>query len=159
MKHSIMEYSLISRKEQNSKIYTIRSNQTEKYYVGSTYQPLSKRFADHKNYLRSYWKTNKYLASFEVIQYDDAYIEIYEDCKGLNRYELFRKENEIIRKLKNEVVNIVGGGKRQSITDDKKQEMITISKQKSDEHDKNKLVKQQLKNTLSELEIINEKYI
>ena len=38
----------INNKYKNGKIYTIRSNQCEKYYIGSTIQRLSKRLYEHK---------------------------------------------------------------------------------------------------------------
>jgi hypothetical protein len=40
----------------NAMIYTIRSPNTSKYYIGSTIQSLSKRFSCHK----SKWITGKY---------------------------------------------------------------------------------------------------
>ena len=40
----------------NGKIYTIRSHQTDKYYIGSTTQPLSKRFYQHKQLYKRFFK-------------------------------------------------------------------------------------------------------
>ena len=88
-------------------IYSIRSPHTEKYYIGSTYQALHKRFYEHKNgYLKNGPCTSK-----EILKYGDAYIEvmeIYEDC---NRYLLSKREHELIRQHKDEVVNLKGSKK------------------------------------------------
>ena len=99
-------------KEKDSKIYTIRSHQTEKYYIGSTYQPLYKRFYEHKNNFRNFWITKKYGSSYEILQYEDAYIEILEEHIGMNRHLLNKREGELIRQHKSDVVNISCGGKR-----------------------------------------------
>ena len=47
----------------NGKIYTIRSFQTDKYYIGSTCTMLSKRFSNHK----SNYKTGTLKASSKYI--------------------------------------------------------------------------------------------
>jgi hypothetical protein len=96
-----------NQKEKNSVLYSIRSHQTEKYYVGSTYQTLSKRFSDHKrNYKRYLKNSGKYCASFDILKYDDAYIELLESCSGLDRYSLYKKEGEYIRANKDKLVNV-----------------------------------------------------
>ena len=95
---------------QNGKIYTIRSFQTDDIYIGSTCNPLYKRFYKHKiNY--KLWKENKthYTSSFELLQYDDAYIELLEEYKCNTKQELNRKEGEIIRKTENCVNKQIAG--------------------------------------------------
>ena len=53
---------------QNGAIYTIRSHQTEKYYIGSTCMPLYKRFYQHRHNYKNYQKYNKnYVSSYEVL--------------------------------------------------------------------------------------------
>jgi hypothetical protein len=59
---------------QNGKIYTIRSPNTDKFYIGSTTQPLFKRFYSHKCIHNS-------TCSKEIFQCGDAYIELLEDYK------------------------------------------------------------------------------
>ena len=94
-------------KYQNAKIYTIRSHQTDKYYIGSTCSPLHKRLYEHKLDFKRF-KAGKYhhVSSFEIIKYDDCYIELYEAFKCENRNELTKREGEIIRLHKNELVNV-----------------------------------------------------
>jgi predicted GIY-YIG superfamily endonuclease len=57
----------------NGKIYCIRSHKSNDVYIGSTTQPLHKRFYHHKNNYK-YWKNGKYhyVTSFKLIDnYDD----------------------------------------------------------------------------------------
>ena len=66
---------------QNGKIYTIRSFQTEKYYIGSTnHKTLSQRLSKHKSVYRTWLKDKDscYVTSFEILKYDDCYIELLE---------------------------------------------------------------------------------
>ena len=97
----------IKNKYHNSKIYTIRSHQTDKYYVGSTYDSLSKRLYQHKNHFKQF-QAGKYpnVSSFEIIKYDDCYIELYEMFKCESRIELTKREGEVIRLLKDDLVNV-----------------------------------------------------
>ena len=95
---------------QDGKIYTIRSHQTEKVYVGSTCSPLSKRFYDHKAAYK-YWQNGgkKYTSSYEIVGLDDCYIELHEAFPCQSRDELKRKEGIVIRSL--ECVNKVIAGR------------------------------------------------
>jgi transcriptional regulator of heat shock response len=85
----------------NGKIYSIRSHQTDQIYIGSTIQPLCKRLYGHRTRYRRYKNTgncyNTYISSFEVLQYDDNYIELIEGYACENRQQLHRREGQIIR--------------------------------------------------------------
>ena len=86
----------------NGKIYTIRSHQTEKYYIGSTTAPLVKRFSQHNcNYNK-----NKHSNIVEIFKHGDAYIELLEDFPCKNKNELNKREGELIREHKNNCTNI-----------------------------------------------------
>ena len=73
---------------QDGKIYSIRSHQTEKIYIGSTTQSLSQRFSNHKSLDCS---------SREIMQFADAYIELIEMFPCANKIQLHRREGELIR--------------------------------------------------------------
>jgi hypothetical protein len=88
----------------NSKIYTIRSPQTDKYYIGATTQPLSKRFSRHKTYK---FDGNK-CASTQIIDLGDAYIELLEMFPCETKEQLSAREFQLIREHKANLVNIVG---------------------------------------------------
>jgi hypothetical protein len=81
---------------EQGKIYIIWSPNTDKVYIGSTCQPLHKRFNDHKrssNNPKFFTKTTVK----EVFDYRDARIELIEDYPCANRAELNRREGHIIR--------------------------------------------------------------
>jgi hypothetical protein len=82
----------------NGKIYTIRSYQTDQLYIGSTTQPLSKRLYKHVSDYKRYLKGEKnFITSFEIIKFDDAYIELLEEYPCENKMMLQKREGELIR--------------------------------------------------------------
>ena len=98
-------------KYQQSKIYTIRSYSTDKIYIGSTTQRLSKRMAEHRGRYKA-WKADnskKYCSSYEIVKYDDNYIELLENYECLTREGLLMREGQCIRD--NDCVNKVIPGR------------------------------------------------
>ena len=85
---------------QNGKIYSIRSPNNEKYYIGSTTQKLHNRMAGHRTL-----KNNG--SSKEIINSGGAYIELIENFSCNNKEELLKREGELIRKFKNDIVNMI----------------------------------------------------
>ena len=76
------------------KVYIIRSPNTEKVYIGSTIQSLSKRFSGH---IKSYNNT----CSKIVIEHGDAYIELLENVPCETKEQLLKREGELIRSTEN----------------------------------------------------------
>jgi hypothetical protein len=75
---------------QLGKVYIIRSpSRPDLVYIGSTTQPLSKRFHSHKR--------DRDCTSVQVIDIGDAYIELLELVQCDSKIELQRREGEIIR--------------------------------------------------------------
>ena len=86
----------------NGKIYTIRCHsEPELVYVGSTCLPLSKRFYAHKSSYEGFQKGmhNSLTTSFDIVQYADCYIELYEEYPCDNKQQLSKREGEVIRSL------------------------------------------------------------
>jgi len=84
---------------QNGKIYTIRCRiDVTKIYVGSTTTTLSRRIAEHRWASVNKTKTRWYN---EVEDWEDWYIELYEDCPCENKEQLCRREGEVIREIGN----------------------------------------------------------
>jgi hypothetical protein len=82
-------------------IYVIRSHQTDEIYYGSTKEELTHRLSSHKRGYKLYLKTNKNMcSSYNLIKYDDAYIELVEQIEYEKKMELNKKENEYIRQNK-----------------------------------------------------------
>ena len=100
-------------KYNSSLIYTIRSHQTNKYYIGSTIQSLSKRLTGHRSNYKKYLTNNdnEYASSFEILKYSDYYIELLLAYPCNNKDELHRREGELIRQHKSDVVNIFIAGR------------------------------------------------
>ena len=92
----------------NGKIYSIRNYETDKYYIGSTCQTLTKRLSKHKSNYRD-WQNNgkKYVTSFEILKCNDCYIELLEEFPCENKNQLQKREGELIREHKLNCVNIV----------------------------------------------------
>ena len=70
-----------------AKIYCIRSSQTSEVYYGSTCQSLKERFQGHKDDSKV-----RNLSSKQLLQYEDAYIELIEEFPCNNMAELHVRE-------------------------------------------------------------------
>jgi len=93
-------------------IYTIRSPHTDNIYIGSTCQRLSKRLYAHKSNFRKYKNgATKYITSYKILEFGDAYIELLESYPCNNKIELCKREGEVIREYKNICVNKYIAGK------------------------------------------------
>jgi len=109
-------------KYNNSKIYKICSNLSDKIYIGSTTKTLSQRLKIHIKDYKHYLKTNtKYLTSIEIIKLGDFSIVLIEECNFNTQQQLFRREGEIIKLNIHNVVNmlIAGRTKEEYVVDNK----------------------------------------
>ena len=94
---------------QQGKIYTIRCRTDDTLvYVGSTIQPLYKRFDSHKRNSKLENKKNIPLYKMVNEDWNNWYIELYEVCPCNTREELCRKEGEVIREIGNINIRIAG---------------------------------------------------
>ncbi len=81
----------------NGKIYTIRCKiDTSLIYVGSTTEKLSTRMAKHRYDSK---KTQKLPFYNEIKDWNDWYIELYEDFPCERKEQLEKREGEIIREI------------------------------------------------------------
>lgn len=84
------------------RIYKISSPQTCKIYIGSTIHQLKVRFTKHKSSYKSYSSgKGHYEASFEIVQYEDAKIELFYEGLFKTKQELHTLEGEVIGTLDN----------------------------------------------------------
>lgn len=122
------------------KIYSIRSHLTDKFYIGSTASPLSKRFYEHKNDNKQFiaGKRKGGCSSFEILNFGDAYIELLEDYPCENKNQLRKREGEFIRA--NECVNKKIAGR-------------TDAEYRQDNQDKIKEYRQDNKETIAEYHV------
>jgi len=132
---------------EEGKVYCIRSHATVGCYVGSTTQPLSKRFYEHKKDYNKWIANNnlKYVSSFKVLEHgiDDCYIELIENVSCNSKNELARREGEIMRITDNCVNKKIEGRTKKEYYDDNQQKYTdyqkkyyTDNKQKIAEKDK-----------------------
>ena len=97
-----------------SKIYAIKSPNTDLYYIGSTTQPLYKRFNAHKiDYKKYLTETYHFVTSYKILEHDDAYIELLEEINCENRKQLEKREGELIREHRALCVNKTIAGRTQ----------------------------------------------
>ena len=85
-------------KYNNGVIYSIRFKDDDKHiYIGSTIQPLYKRFYEHKSNVSS---LRNYIAEHYDYKWDLCYIELLEKFPCSCRQELEKREGELIREYK-----------------------------------------------------------
>jgi len=79
------------------KIYTIRCRYDDTLiYVGSTIEKLSKRFGGHKADSK---RKERSLYTYIDNDWDNWYIELYEDYPCNNKQQLLKREGEVIREI------------------------------------------------------------
>jgi hypothetical protein len=88
-------------KYQNGKIYGLYSHQTDDIYIGSTTQPLAKRKGNHIAKYKKHLKNHNYcyMTSYELVKYDDVYIELIENYPCNSKEELCKREGHLIREM------------------------------------------------------------
>jgi len=102
------------------KIYCIRSFQTDKIYIGSTTQTLAQRLGLHRNDYKRYLKGKQhYVTSFELLKYDDYYIELIKLFPCSCKAELDTEEGKYIREWDCVNRKIAGRTKNQYSNDNK----------------------------------------
>ena len=95
-----------------SKAGAIRSKQTDKYYIIFTFYSLDSAFESQRRYYQTWLATGKnYVSSFEILKYDDAYIELLEDTPCDTYEELKEHQRRIFSAHKPNIVNkkMLGG--------------------------------------------------
>ena len=116
-----------------AKIYVLRNSVDDEVYVGSTCQPLSKRFHTHK-LNTGYTKTANYKIYIKMreIGIDKFYIELFENCPCENWEQLRRKEGEVIRQLGASLNSRVECRTKSEWYNDKKEDILRKQKENRD---------------------------
>lgn len=102
-----------------SKIYTIKSPNTDKIYIGSTTNTLYKRMCSHIAHSKENCKIKN--TSRIIINSGDSYIELLEEYPCVTRQELLKREGELIKQHKLICVNknIAGRSMKDYVNDNK----------------------------------------
>lgn len=98
----------MDKRYKQGKIYKLTSKKTDKIYIGSTIQKLSRRLNKHISDWNQYKKGNTKkgeTTSFEILKNGSYKIKLIEDYSCNNRNELLKREGYWIRKLKSNCVN------------------------------------------------------
>ena len=91
---------------QNGKIYAIRSYQTDDVYYGYTTQPLSGKYLSRFKLHYKQWLDRDckgHNSSFEILKYNDCYIELFENYPCDAIWELKMRLSKIIHDNDNAV--------------------------------------------------------
>jgi hypothetical protein len=123
------------------KIYKIVNNIDNRVYIGSTKQPLYKRWNEHKKRWRREDLT-QYASHilFDAYGYEQCLIVLEEEFNADNKEQVNRKEREVIDKYKSVCVNLHLPYKtEQELKEDRKKYAIT--KYSKPEFRKNELEK------------------
>ena len=90
-----------TEKRQTGYVYALRSYQTDDIYIGSTLGTLRQRLYKHKYDLKQFNNGKyHYVTSYEIVKYDDAFIEMIEKYENVNKMELRKYEGHTIRNTK-----------------------------------------------------------
>ena len=123
---------------EEGKVYCIRSYATVGCYVGSTTQPLYKRFHQHKKDYTKWCENNNlaYVTSFKVLEHgvDDCYIELIENVNCNSKNELARREGEIMRITDNCVNKLIAGRTKKEYAEDNKEKIAEQLKKYRDDN-------------------------
>ena len=87
-------------KYSNGKIYKIWNDANNEVYIGSTFQPLCKRMANHRTHAtcESKYKTKLY-TMMRTLGFDLFHIELLESFPCNDKEELRKREGELIREF------------------------------------------------------------
>jgi hypothetical protein len=100
-------------KYHSSKIYKISSSHSDKFYIGSTIQPIKTRLIGHKSAYKIYIEKDMgaYISSFDIVKFEDAKIELIKEIKCENRKELDRIEGDCIKEYHDRILNKLVAGR------------------------------------------------
>lgn len=84
----------------NGVVYMLYAEEYPKVYIGSTINPISKRLANHRQFLRNTCKSKTLFENGKTVKYKILHAQQVE-----NRSELFNKEREYIEKYKEYCLN------------------------------------------------------
>lgn len=124
-------------------IYAIKSHLTTDLYIGSTSKNINLRYSVHKSHYKQFLKDplNSPIncRSFEILKYDDHYIELLETVSYNDKKELnIREGYHIIQNIENIVNKQITGRTRQETerASDQRPQRIQYKKKYMKEYEK-----------------------
>ena len=118
-----------ANKYRKGKIYSIRSDQTEDIYIGSTIKRLEKRLEVHEAHYKAFNNgTFHYVASYELLKHANYKIELLERYPCDSEEELRRREGYFHKTV--DCVNMrIAGRTDAEYYEDNKEKIIAYQKQ------------------------------
>ena len=122
---------ILDKRYVNGKIYIVRNRYDDNLiYIGSTIDTLERRFGKHfkdiKNSLYQYVNND----------WDNWYIELYEDYPCKNKYELRRREGQVQKQIATINKNIAGRTEKEYLQDNRDKILENMKKYYQDNRDK-----------------------
>ena len=89
----LSDEDVVDKRYENGKIYIVKCKYNDEIYVGSTFMELEERFNRHKK--------GKKCSLYQYVNsdWDNWFIELYEDYPCKNKYHLERREGEVQRQI------------------------------------------------------------
>ena len=116
------------------RVYSLRTHQTDDIYIGSTIQTLSQRMTDHRVDYKAFLNNKmNYISSYEILQYNDAYIELLFEGEFESKNAFKKKEGEFQRSM-NCVNKNIAGRTLQEYRDEHKEQQLEYNTKYRDEH-------------------------
>ena len=107
------------------RIYVIKSPQTDYVYIGSTTKTLNDRLCSHKSGYKAYLnEKGHYITSFELVKFEDCFIELLEEVSCKNEKELHKIEGQYIKDNMNCVNRRIEGRTRKEYHVDNQKKLI-----------------------------------
>lgn len=142
--------SKIDPRYKRGKIYCVRCRYDDELcYVGSTIQTLSNRMAAHRS------KNTCLLHKYVDGDWDNWYIELYENYQCNNKPELDKREGQITREIGNINKNIAGRTRKERYEDNK--EKISEQRKQYRQDNRDTILKQEKQYRQDNKETILEK--
>ena len=147
----------MSDKYKNGKIYTIRYEHDDPLiYVGSTVQPLFKRWHQHKKKFNNEKYNNILLyQKIRETKIEDWYIELYEDFSTERKEQLNKREGEVIREIGTLNKQIPGRTPNEWYEDNRNK--ILEKKKENYEANRNKILEKKKENYEANKDTVSEK--
>ena len=140
----------------NGKIYCIRNSENDEVYIGSTTQPLSKRFYKHKfNFADTKYARMKLYQEMEKLGSEKFYIELIEHYPCTSKEELNKREGEYIRQLG--TLNEKVSGRTQAEYKEDNYEYVKLQQQIYRDNNKDYIAEQSKTYRENNKEILSEK--
>ena len=78
------------------RIYALKSFQTDKIYIGSTINTINMRYSSHKYKYKLYLNDeHHYYSAFDLMKYDDCYVELIKEVYCTKKQLLELEDEEI----------------------------------------------------------------